>query len=82
MILLIYTVIPLPLYLCVLICLSYTGLFLILTTDQEAEEEFILTKNQLKIGALFLGTKLALHLCIHLLGVHLYILTQVVYSKT
>ncbi|KAI6195414.1 hypothetical protein M3Y96_01228800 [Aphelenchoides besseyi] len=97
-ILLVYTVIPLPLYLCVFFCLAYTSLFLLLTSESTTSDEYegiyniynemeqqapsIHNQKPLRIGVLFLGTKLALHLCIHLLGVHLFILTQIRQRKT
>ncbi|CAA84795.1 adenylate cyclase [Caenorhabditis elegans] len=68
-VLLIYTVIPLPLYLCILIGIIYSILFEIL--------------NKNKIGLEEAGyIKLVLHAGVHLLGVHLFILTQVRQRKT
>uniref|UniRef100_A0A1I7T2H9 adenylate cyclase n=1 Tax=Caenorhabditis tropicalis TaxID=1561998 RepID=A0A1I7T2H9_9PELO len=68
-VLLIYTVIPLPLYLCILIGFIYSILFEIL--------------NKNKIGLEEAGyIKLVLHAGVHLLGVHLFILTQVRQRKT
>uniref|UniRef100_A0A915Q461 adenylate cyclase n=1 Tax=Setaria digitata TaxID=48799 RepID=A0A915Q461_9BILA len=68
-VLLIYTVVPLPLYLCIFIGLIYSTLFEMIATD---------TVNYTDT----LGVKLILHLGIHLLGVHLFILTQVRQRKT
>ncbi|VDK72015.1 unnamed protein product [Litomosoides sigmodontis] len=68
-VLLIYTVIPLPLYLCICICLTYSILF-----------EMIATGNMSYADTL--GVKLLLHIGINLLGVHLFILTQVRQRKT
>lgn len=62
-VLLIYTVIPLPLYLCILIGLIYSALF-----EMLAANSMDYTDTP--------GVKLILHLGIHLLGVHLFILTQ------
>lgn len=67
-ILLVYTVIPLPLYLCIVIGVVYSSLFEILSMHTGLYE--------------LQGVKLALHLCVHLLGVHLFILTQVRQRKT
>lgn len=68
-VLLIYTVIPLPLYLCMLIGSIYSILFEIL--------------NKNKIGLEEPGyIKFVLHTGVHLLGVHLFILTQVRQRKT
>ncbi|UMM23449.1 hypothetical protein L5515_004164 [Caenorhabditis briggsae] len=68
-VLLIYTVIPLPLYLCILIGTIYSILFEILNKNQIGLEE---------PGYI----KLVLHAGVHLLGVHLFILTQVRQRKT
>uniref|UniRef100_A0A914I6Y5 adenylate cyclase n=1 Tax=Globodera rostochiensis TaxID=31243 RepID=A0A914I6Y5_GLORO len=73
-ILLVYTVIPLPLYLCILICGIYSLLFELLSSPQNSALH--------GTGMLRPGTKAALHFCIHLLGIHLYILTQVRQRKT
>lgn len=70
MVLLVYTVIPLPLYLCILIGIIYSGLF------------ELLSGSRLDPFTVPSGVKLALHFCIHLLGVHLFILTQVRQRKT
>ncbi|VDN08341.1 unnamed protein product [Thelazia callipaeda] len=68
-VLLIYMIIPLPLYLCILIGLVYSTLFEMLGTEMT---------NYLDTP----GVKLILHFGIHLLGVHLFILTQVRQRKT
>uniref|UniRef100_A0A7E4V052 adenylate cyclase n=1 Tax=Panagrellus redivivus TaxID=6233 RepID=A0A7E4V052_PANRE len=70
-VLLIYTVIPLPLYLCMLIAGIYSLLFELLVTSNK-NNEFIIVP----------GVKMALHICVHLLGTHLFILTQVRQRKT
>ncbi|KAE9556006.1 hypothetical protein FO519_000752 [Halicephalobus sp. NKZ332] len=69
-VLLVYTVIPLPLYLCILIGIIYSALFELLSGSRL--DAFVVPS----------GVKLALHGCIHLLGVHLFILTQVRQRKT
>lgn len=69
-VLLIYTVIPLPLYLCILIGVLYSILFELLGGSRP---DGVYARPL---------TKLALHVCVHLLGVHLYILTQVRQRKT
>ena len=66
--LLLYTVIPLPLYMCVLTGSVYTALFEVLTYNDRLHESP--------------GVKFALHIAIHLLGIHIYILTQVRQRKT
>lgn len=63
-VLLIYTVIPLPLYLCILIGLVYSCLF------------EMLSRNRITYGDVS-HIQLVLHIGVHLLGVHLFILTQV-----
>ncbi|VDM41187.1 unnamed protein product [Toxocara canis] len=68
-VLLIYTVIPLPLYLCILIGVVYSALFELLSANSVEHKDTP-------------GVKLILHLGIHLLGVHLFILTQVRQRKT
>lgn len=68
-VLIIYTVIPLPLYLCILVGVIYSALFELLSSNGF---EYVDKP----------GTKLVLHLGIHLLGVHLFILTQVRQRKT
>ncbi|CAD6192954.1 unnamed protein product [Caenorhabditis auriculariae] len=68
-VLLIYTVIPLPLYLCILIGVIYSILFQILNKNKLGLEE----SSYIKIF---------LHVGVHLLGVHLFILTQVRQRKT
>ncbi|CAJ0941909.1 unnamed protein product, partial [Mesorhabditis belari] len=68
-VLLIYTVIPLPLYLCVAIGVIYSILV------------ELLCRNRVKFGeAEFV--KFFIHCGIHMLGVHLFILTQVRQRKT
>lgn len=69
-VLLVYTVIPLPLYLCVLIGLIYSVLFELLSGSRV--DTYIIPA----------GVKFVLHTCIHSLGVHLFILTQVRQRKT
>lgn len=64
MVLLIYTVIPLPLYLCILIGVIYSCLF------------ETLSRNRVAYGDVS-HIQLVLHIGVHLLGVHLFILTQV-----
>ncbi|CAJ0578607.1 unnamed protein product, partial [Mesorhabditis spiculigera] len=68
-VLLIYTVIPLPLYLCVAIGLTYSALVEVLCRNRVifAEADFV---------------KLFVHGGVHMLGVHLFILTQVRQRKT
>ena len=63
-VLLIYTVIPLPLYLCILIGAVYSILFELLNRNNAGlvESSYI---------------KVVLHFGVHLLGIHLFILTQV-----
>ncbi|KAL3097460.1 hypothetical protein niasHS_003908 [Heterodera schachtii] len=73
-VLLVYTVIPLPLYLCILICAIYSLLFELLSSPQSPSSSLT--------ALLRPGTKAALHFCVHLLGIHLYILTQVRQRKT
>lgn len=68
-ILLVYTVIPLPFYLCIIIGISYSIVFEILVSSRINDDVFI-------------GAGIALHICIHLLGIHLFILTQVRQRKT
>ncbi|KIH68121.1 hypothetical protein ANCDUO_01543 [Ancylostoma duodenale] len=63
-VLLIYTVIPLPLYLCILIGVVYSCLF------------ETLSRNRVAYGDVS-HIQLVLHIGVHLLGVHLFILTQV-----
>ncbi|PAV84983.1 hypothetical protein WR25_12905 [Diploscapter pachys] len=68
-VLLIYTVIPLPLYLCILIGAVYSILFELLNRNNAGlvESSYI---------------KVVLHFGVHLLGIHLFILTQVRQRKT
>ncbi|KAM3715876.1 Adenylate cyclase type, partial [Dirofilaria immitis] len=68
-ILLIYTVVPLPLYLCILISLVYSILFEMIATGSMSYVDIF-------------GVKLILHFGINLLGIHLFILTQVRQRKT
>ncbi|MFH4976993.1 hypothetical protein AB6A40_003702 [Gnathostoma spinigerum] len=68
-VLLIYTVIPLPLYLCIVIGILYSTLFVILSANNVDYTDHP-------------GVKFILHLGIHLLGIHLFILTQVRQRKT
>ncbi|VIO92580.1 adenylate cyclase, type IX, putative [Brugia malayi] len=68
-VLLIYTVVPLPLYLCICIGLIYSILFEMITAGSMSYGDT-------------LGVKLILHFGINLLGVHLFILTQVRQRKT
>uniref|UniRef100_A0A0K0F5Q4 adenylate cyclase n=1 Tax=Strongyloides venezuelensis TaxID=75913 RepID=A0A0K0F5Q4_STRVS len=66
-VLLVYTVIPLPLYVSIIFTLIYSILYEILTRQQ----------LYLKDNDIPFGVRMLLHICIHLLGIHLYILTQV-----
>ncbi|EFO23984.2 hypothetical protein LOAG_04500 [Loa loa] len=68
-VLLIYTVFPLPLYLCMCIGLIYSILFEMIATGSMSYADTP-------------GVKLILHFGINLLGVHLFILTQVRQRKT
>lgn len=68
----IYSVIPLPLYLCCFIGICYSGLFELLINSNRNEENYHIR----------MGVRLALHGCVHLLGFHLFILTQVCQRKT
>ncbi|CAI4229040.1 unnamed protein product [Auanema sp. JU1783] len=68
-VMLIYTVIPLPLYLCIIIGVIYSVLFEALSTSNHNFD-----KNPY--------IKLVLHFGVHMLGVHLFILTQVRQRKT
>uniref|UniRef100_A0A0N4ZNA6 adenylate cyclase n=1 Tax=Parastrongyloides trichosuri TaxID=131310 RepID=A0A0N4ZNA6_PARTI len=66
-VLLVYTVIPLPLYVSIIFTLIYSILYEILTRQHIYLIE----------GDIPPGVRMLLHICIHLLGIHLYILTQV-----
>ncbi|ETN78434.1 adenylate/guanylate cyclase catalytic domain protein [Necator americanus] len=66
-VLLIYTVIPLPLYLCILIGVVYSCLF------------EMLSRNRVTYGDVS-RIQLVLHIGVHLLGVHLFILTQIFFK--
>lgn len=57
-------------YLCILISVCYSCLFELLIGTRG--KDFLIRS----------GTKLTLHICVHLLGIHLYILTQVRQRKT
>jgi len=64
--LLIYTVIPLPLYGTLIVGLSYTLLFEVIAGTRLASRDFF----TILIGIL-------LHLCLHMIGCHILIMTQV-----
>ncbi|GMS89568.1 hypothetical protein PENTCL1PPCAC_11743, partial [Pristionchus entomophagus] len=68
-VLLIYTVIPLPLYLCIFISAVYSTLFELLSISRDMYIHLPYVR-------------LALHIGVHMLGVHLFILTQVRQRKT
>lgn len=55
-----YTVIPLPLYVCVLLGILYSVMF------------------ELLIGSSFaLGARILCHICVHLIGIHILVMTNV-----
>lgn len=62
-VLVLYTIIPLPLYLCIIIGTAYSLVFELLGMHTGIEEHQLV--------------KLLLHICVQLLGVHIYILSQV-----
>ncbi|CAH1266798.1 ADCY9 [Branchiostoma lanceolatum] len=66
-----YTVIPMPLYLSVVSGIMYSVGFQIIVgvTNQEIGQELSLLVQII--------TKILMHLCIHLVGIHIYIMTQV-----
>ncbi|XP_078603088.1 adenylate cyclase type 9-like isoform X2 [Branchiostoma floridae x Branchiostoma japonicum] len=66
-----YTVIPMPLYLSVVSGIMYSVGFQIIVgvTNQEIGQELSLPVQ--------ITTKILMHLCIHLVGIHIYIMTQV-----
>ncbi|XP_078684997.1 adenylate cyclase type 9-like isoform X2 [Branchiostoma floridae x Branchiostoma belcheri] len=66
-----YTVIPMPLYLSVVSGVMYSVGFQIIVgvTNQEIGQELSLPVQII--------TKILMHLCIHLVGIHIYIMTQV-----
>ncbi|KAK0416611.1 hypothetical protein QR680_012590 [Steinernema hermaphroditum] len=72
-VLLIYTVIPLPIYLCIVIGAFYSFIFEALCGSYRASWSPV----SLQVGMLFL-----LHFGVHLLGLHLFILTQTRQRKT
>lgn len=79
-ILLVYAVIPFPLYLCIISCGFYSFLFEILAAPSAtAQQQFA---DSSIVPSFRPGTKAAIHICVHLLGIHLYILTQVRQRKT
>lgn len=65
--LMMYSVIPMPLFLTLSIGLVYSILFEVLTALQ----------NQYMQATVFIAGKILLHLCIHLMGIHLFIMRQV-----
>ncbi|TKR77481.1 hypothetical protein L596_018448 [Steinernema carpocapsae] len=72
-VLLIYTVIPLPIYICIVIGVAYSCIFELLCGRYRGS----FSPVSLHVGMLAL-----LHLGIHLLGLHLFILTQTRQRKT
>ncbi|KAF7633992.1 hypothetical protein Mgra_00006620 [Meloidogyne graminicola] len=80
-ILLVYAVIPFPLYLCIISCGFYSFFFELLAAPSPATSTVFL-KFASSVIHFRTGTKTAIHLCVHLLGIHLYILTQVRQRKT
>ena len=64
--LLIYTVIPLPLYLCILFGTTYSVIYEVLATT------FLCNSGLWDIVG-----KILLHLCIHLIGIQVFIMSQV-----
>jgi hypothetical protein len=77
-ILLVYAVIPFPLYLCIISCGFYSFFFELLASPSSASSSL----NSASAPTFRPGTKAAIHICVHLLGIHLYILTQVRQRKT
>ena len=65
--LMMYSVIPMPLYVCVTISGLYSVLFEVLTALQ----------NRFMQKPIFLVGKILLHVCIHLMGMHFYTMRQV-----
>ena len=68
--LLIYTVIPLPLYLCIIFGTTYSVIYEILATT------FLCIGGPWDIVG-----KVLLHLCIHLIGIQVFIMSQVWMKK-
>ncbi|KAK2165129.1 hypothetical protein LSH36_54g01025 [Paralvinella palmiformis] len=64
--LMMYTVIPLPLYMCVGIGVTYSIIFELLS-------DFITDMNDVY----FIMARVLIHTCIHLIGVHIFIMSQV-----
>ena len=64
---LLYTVVPLPLYGTLMLCVAYSVLFEFLLCWAVPERVALST----------LGLNVLIHLCIHLLGIHIIITTQV-----
>jgi len=65
--LMMYSVIPMPLFLTVSIGFVYSVLFEVLTALQ----------NQYMQAPVFIAGKILLHFCIHVMGIHLFIMRQV-----
>ncbi|XP_076446412.1 adenylate cyclase type 9-like isoform X2 [Babylonia areolata] len=69
--LLFYTFVPMPLY----VCAPLGGLYSVLY------ECLVAYRNDVMNDAVFIGSKVALHLSLHLLGIHIFVLTQVRYRS-
>lgn len=65
--LMMYSVIPMPLSLVILLGFIYSVIFEVLTALQ----------NQFMQAPVFIAGKVLLHLCIHVMGIHLFIMRQV-----
>lgn len=67
----IYTVIPLPLYMCVVIGGTYSVMFECLTHYLSAGEIYG------NMGSAGVAVRILLHFCVHLIGIHILIMTHV-----
>ncbi|XP_063992246.1 adenylate cyclase type 9 isoform X2 [Diachasmimorpha longicaudata] len=75
--LLIYTVIPMPLYACFGVCAMYSILFECLTTYLHHQHQKFTTNDPIESSSTLLTIKILTQLCIHIIGVHILIMTFV-----
>jgi adenylate cyclase 9 len=78
-VLLIYTVIPLPLWMCCSIASTYSTLFEVLSFFVQTHYPHHRTSAQTDSNFVYkvLAIRIILHICVHLLGVHILIMTIV-----
>ncbi|XP_015118969.1 adenylate cyclase type 9 [Diachasma alloeum] len=75
--LLIYTVIPMPLYACFGVCTTYSIIFEFLTAYLYHQHQKSTNNDPIEFNSTLLAIRILTQLCIHIIGVHILIMTFV-----